>query len=67
MAKDSQLRDYLEVYSLSSDKAFLSIQLKTCLEFSGWTCYIFFVFELYYTREVMLKVLIQIQKTFKTS
>ena len=28
---------------------------------------IFFVFELYYTREFMLKVLIQIQKTFKTS
>ena len=27
----------------------------------------FFVFELYYTREFMLKVLIQIQKTFKTS
>ena len=27
----------------------------------------FFVFELYYTRELMLKVLIQIQKTFKTS
>ena len=26
-----------------------------------------FVFELYYTREVMLKVFIQIQKTFKTS
>ena len=26
----------------------------------------FFVFELYYTREFMLKVLIQIQKTFKT-
>ena len=25
----------------------------------------FFVFELYYTREFMLKVLIQIQKTFK--
>ena len=28
---------------------------------------IFFVFELYYTREFMLKVLIQIQKTFETS
>ena len=28
---------------------------------------IFFAFELYYTREFMLKVLIQIQKTFKTS
>ena len=27
----------------------------------------FFVFELYYTREFMLKVLIQIQNTFKTS
>ena len=27
----------------------------------------FFVFELYYTREFMLKVLIQMQKTFKTS
>ena len=27
----------------------------------------FFVFELYYTREFMLKVLIQIQKTFKTN
>ena len=26
-----------------------------------------FVFELYYMREFMLKVLIQIQKTFKTS
>ena len=26
MAKDSQLRDYLEVYSLSSDQVFLSIQ-----------------------------------------
>ena len=35
MAKDSQLRDYLEVYSMSSDQVFLSIQLKTCLEFSG--------------------------------
>ena len=38
MVKDSQLRDYLEVYSLSSDQVFLSIQLKTCLEFSRWTC-----------------------------
>ena len=28
---------------------------------------IFFVFELYYTTDFMLKVLIQIQKTFKTS
>ena len=27
----------------------------------------FFVFELYYTREFMLKILNQIQKTFKTS
>ena len=27
----------------------------------------FFVFELYYTRECMLKDLIQTQKTFKTS
>ena len=27
----------------------------------------FFVFELYYTREFILNVLIQIQKTFKTS
>ena len=27
----------------------------------------FLVFELYYTREFMLKVLIQIQKTFKIS
>ena len=27
---------------------------------------IFFVFELYYLREFMLKVLIQIQKNFKT-
>ena len=27
----------------------------------------FFVFELYYTREFVFKVLIQIQKTFKTS
>ena len=27
----------------------------------------FFVFELYYTREFMLKILIQIQKTFKAS
>ena len=27
----------------------------------------FFVYELYYTREFMLKVLIQIQRTFKTS
>ena len=26
-----------------------------------------FAFELYYTREFMLKVLIQIQKTFETS
>ena len=67
MAKDSQLRDYLEVYSLSSDQVFLSIQLKACLEFSGSTCEFFFVFELYYTREFMLKVLIQIQKTFETS
>ena len=67
MAKDSQLRDYLEVYSLSSDQVFLSIQLKTCLEFSGWTLLNFSVFELYYTGEFMLKVLIQIQKTFKTS
>ena len=51
MAKDSQLRDYLEVSSdqvflstqlklvyyleVSSDQVFLSIQLKTCLEFGG--------------------------------
>ena len=27
----------------------------------------FFVFQLYYTREFMLKVLIQIRKAFKTS
>ena len=40
MATDSPLRDYLEVYSLSSDKVFFSTQLKTCLEFSGWTCQI---------------------------
>ena len=67
MAKDSQLRDYLEVYSLSSDQVFVSIQLKTCLEFSGGLVKFFFVFELYYTRELVLKVLIQIQKTYKTS
>ena len=66
MAKDSQLRDYLEVYSLSSDQVFLSIQLKT-VQSSVDGLIKFFYFELYCTREFMLKVLIQIQKTFKTS
>ena len=34
---DSHLRTYLEVHSLNSDQAFLSIQLKTFPKFSGWT------------------------------
>ena len=50
MAKDSQLRDYLEVYSLSSDQVFLRVQLKTFSKFSGWTFNLFFfAFELYYS------------------
>ena len=43
MAKDSHLRDYLEVHSLSSDKVFLSIPLKSFSKFSGWT-FNFFLF-----------------------
>ena len=68
MAKDSQLRDYLEVYSLSSDQVFLSIQFQWMVFKVKWMDLLnFFVFKLYYLREFMLKVLIQIQKTFKTS
>ena len=37
MAKDSHLRNHLEVHSLSSDQVFLSIRLKTFSKFSGWT------------------------------
>ena len=37
MAKDSHLRDYLEVYSLSYDQVFLGVHLKTFSKFSGWT------------------------------
>ena len=40
--KGSQLRNYLEVHSLSSDQVFLSIQLKTFSKFSGWTFKFFF-------------------------
>ena len=65
MAKDSQLRDYLEVYSLSSDQVFASIE--NLFRIQWMDLLNFFVFELYYTREFKLKVLIQIQKTFKTS
>ena len=43
-SKDSQLRDYLEVYSLSSGQVFLRVQLKTFSKFSGWTFNIFFCF-----------------------
>ena len=68
MAKDSQLRDYLEVYSLSSDQVSLSIQFQWMVFKVQWMDLLnFFVFELYHLRELMLKVLIQIQKTFKTS
>ena len=50
MVKDSQLRDYVEVYSLSSDQIFLLFQLKTFSKFTGWTFnYFFFAFELYYS------------------
>ena len=35
--KDSHLRNYLEVHSLSSDQVFLSIPLRTFSKFSGWT------------------------------
>ena len=35
--KDSHLRSYLEVPSLSSGQVFGSIQLKTFSKFSGWT------------------------------
>ena len=50
MAKDSQLRDCLEVYSnsLSSGQVFLRVQLKTFSKFSGWT-FNFFAFELCYS------------------
>ena len=68
MAKDSDLRDYLEVYSLSSDQVFLSIQFQWMVFKVQWMDLLnFFVFELYYLREFMLKFFIQIQKTFKTS
>ena len=68
MAKDSQLRDYLEVYSLSSDQVFLSIQFQWMVFKVQWMDLLdFFVFKLYYLREFMLKVLIQIQKTLETS
>ena len=50
LAKDLHLRYYLEVYSLSSDQVFLSVQLKTLQKFSGWTFkFNFFAFELYYS------------------
>ena len=35
--KGSQLRDYLEVYSLSSDQVVLRVQLKTFSKLNGWT------------------------------
>ena len=38
---DSHMRTYLEVHSLNSDQAFLSIQLKAFPKFSGWTFKIF--------------------------
>ena len=37
MAKDSHLRNYLEVHSMSSDQVFVSIELKTFSKFNGWT------------------------------
>ena len=37
MAKDSRLRNYFEVHSLSSDQFFLLIQLKIFSKFSGWS------------------------------
>ena len=37
MAKDSYLRDHLNVHSLSSDQVFRSVQLKTFSKFSGWS------------------------------
>ena len=43
VAKGSQLRNYLEVHSLSSDQVFLPISLKTCSKFSGWTFKCFFL------------------------
>ena len=47
MAKDSHLRECLEVHSLSSDQVLLPIQLKTFSKFSGWTFNFFFAFELH--------------------
>ena len=41
MAKNSHLRNYVEVHSLSSDQVSLSVQLKTFSKFSGWTFKIF--------------------------
>ena len=45
MAKDSYLKNYLEDHSLSSAKAFLSIELKTFQS----SVSNFFAFELYYS------------------
>ena len=42
MAKGSQLRNYLEVHSLSSDQVFFSIPLKTFSKFSRGTFKWFF-------------------------
>ena len=56
MEKDSQLRDYLEVYSLSSDQVFLRVQLKTFSKFSGWTFNFYFAFELHYSLFHILKI-----------
>ena len=41
MAKDSHLRNYLEVPSLSSDQVFLSIQSNAFSKCSGWAFKIF--------------------------
>ena len=50
MTKDSQLRDYLEVCSLSSDQIFLRVQLKTFQRsVDGLLIYLFFAFGFYYS------------------
>ena len=77
MAKDSHLRNYLEVHSLSSDQVFLSIQLKTFSKFSGWSfkfslllnCIMvcLYTYDKTQLKEFMSEVLIQMHQPFKTS
>ena len=50
MAKDSHLRNHLEVHSPSFDQVFLLIQLKTFLSsVDGLLIFFFFTFELFYS------------------